>query len=182
MDKDRNLWYIGYCHVSCGTHGVNCKGPAVKCASPVRKKVGDKLKAGDTVAFIGNTGSASSGAHLHATLGKKLKDVFGPTSAKSDLKKAIKANQGVAPKPAAAAPAKPVTPVTEKPAAPAAEPAKPAAPAAPAARKVFYKVQSGDTLWKIANDNNTTVAELTALNGLKNANTIFVGQMIRLVK
>ena len=92
MDKNKQLWYIGYCHVACGTHGIDCKGPAVKCVSPVKKKVGDKLEAGATVAFIGNTGSASSGAHLHATLGKKLKDVFGPTSAKSDLKKAIKEN------------------------------------------------------------------------------------------
>jgi murein DD-endopeptidase MepM/ murein hydrolase activator NlpD len=59
---------------------------------PIRKKVGDKLEAGDTVAIIGNSGNASSGCHLHATLGKGVKDVFGPTSAKSDLKKAIKEN------------------------------------------------------------------------------------------
>ena len=92
MDKNKQLWYIGYCHVSCGTHGIDCKGPSVGDHMPIKKKVGDKLNAGDTVAFIGNTGSASSGAHLHATLGKGVKDVFGPTSAKSDLKKAIKEN------------------------------------------------------------------------------------------
>jgi LysM repeat protein len=174
MDKDRNLWYIGYCHVACGKHGINCKGPKVAgCESPVKKKVGDKLEAGDTVAIIGNTGSASSGAHLHATLGKKLKDVFGPTSAKSDLKKAIKANQGAAPKPKPAAPKvdvpKPV--VAEKPAV------------APVVSKVvFHKVQPGETIGRIALQYGTTIGKLVDDNKIENANMIRVGQMIRIEK
>lgn len=92
MDKDKNLWYVGYCHVACGTHGVDCKGPSAGDHMPVKKKVGDKLAAGDIVAFIGNTGSASSGCHLHATASNTLKGVFGPTAVKSDLKKLIKEN------------------------------------------------------------------------------------------
>ena len=178
MDKDRKVKYIGYCHVSCKKCGVNCKGGHdASIASSL--KVGDKVNAGDSLGMMGNTGSASSGVHLHATLSDRLKGVFGVTADKQDLKKAILANQGVAPKPKPAAPsipAKPANEVPAKPVTPAPEPPK------PAARKVFYKVQSGDTLWKIANENATTVAELVALNGLKDANTIFVGQMIRLVK
>jgi murein DD-endopeptidase MepM/ murein hydrolase activator NlpD len=76
MDKEGKLWYIGYCHLK---------------AEPTLE-VGAKLAVGDSVGLVGNTGSASSGPHLHATLGKGVKDVFGPTSSKSDLKKAIKEN------------------------------------------------------------------------------------------
>jgi peptidoglycan hydrolase-like protein with peptidoglycan-binding domain len=64
---------------------------------------------------------------LHATLGKGVKDVFGPTASKSDLKKAIYANGGdVAVKPtkkeAKEIIAKP--PVAKRPAAPAEKPAE----------------------------------------------------------
>jgi biotin carboxyl carrier protein len=99
-DKDGKIWFIGYCHLACKKCGINCKGahgPEVALSV----KVGDKVQAGDVShgMTIGNTGNASSGAHLHATLGKAVKDVFGPTTAKSDLKKAIIANGGaVAPK------------------------------------------------------------------------------------
>lgn len=100
-DKDGKIWFIGYCHLACKKCGINCKGahgPEVALSV----KVGDKVTAGDVShgLTIGNTGNASSGAHLHATLGKAVKDVFGPTTAKSDLKKAIIANGGgvVAPK------------------------------------------------------------------------------------
>jgi LysM repeat protein len=182
MDKDRNVWYIGYCHVACGKHGINCKGPKVAgCESPVKKKVGDKLEAGDTVAFIGNTGSASSGAHLHATAGKKVKDVFGPTSAKSDLKKLILANQGVAPKPKSVAPlpvAQHATPAS--PAKPVVE--VPAKPETPTPKVEFYKVVSGDTLGAIASRFGTTVYKLVKDNNIANANMVSVGQMIRIEK
>lgn len=102
-DKDGKIWFIGYCHLACKKCGINCKGThGADIALSV--KVGDKVTAGDVThgMTIGNTGNASSGAHLHATLGKAVKDVFGPTTAKSDLKKAIVANSGgtvtVAPK------------------------------------------------------------------------------------
>jgi murein DD-endopeptidase MepM/ murein hydrolase activator NlpD len=185
MDKDRKVKYIGYCHISCGKHGVNCKGPKVHGDHmPIKKKVGDKLAAGDTVAIMGNTGSASSGVHLHATLSNRLKGVFGATSDKQDLKKAILANRGVAPK------AKPVAqPATPAPKVEATKPAPTvtAVPAVSAAPRVvttpaFHKVVSGDTLSGIAAKYDTTVSALIRLNGIPDANKIFVGQMIRLGK
>lgn len=177
MNKDRKVQYIGYCHVSCGKHGVNCKGPAVKCSSPVKKKVGDKLNAGDTVAIMGNTGSASSGVHLHATLGSTLKSVFGPTSAKADLYKAIKENAGVAPKKASVAPRPLPVPVPVPKDIPTIKKHLPLPP-----QITFYKVQPGDTLVRIATQNGTTVDRLAADNNIKNVNLIQVGQMIRIEK
>ncbi len=43
-----------------------------------------------------------------------------------------------------------------------------------------YKVVSGDTLSEIASKYGTTVAKLVSLNGLKNANYIYVGQTLRI--
>lgn len=43
-----------------------------------------------------------------------------------------------------------------------------------------YTVQRGDTLFRIARTYNTTVQQLVALNGIANANLIYVGQQIRL--
>lgn len=76
MDKDGKIWYIGYCHLK----------------TAPKLKVGDKVLQGDTVGLVGNTGSASSGAHLHATLSRKIKGVFGVTADKVDLYKAIEEN------------------------------------------------------------------------------------------
>lgn len=53
-------WYVGYCHL----------------AEAPKLKVGDKVECGDVVGLVGNTGSASSGPHLHATLGTTVKSVF----------------------------------------------------------------------------------------------------------
>lgn len=76
MSKLGVVWYIGYCHLQ--------KAPTLK--------VGDKVELGETIGLVGNTGSASSGPHLHATLSKKIKGVFGVTADKADLFKAIKEN------------------------------------------------------------------------------------------
>ena len=76
MDKNGVVWYIGYCHLH--------KAPTLK--------VGDRVNQGDTIGLVGNTGSASSGPHLHATLSRKIKGVFGTTADKADLFKAIKEN------------------------------------------------------------------------------------------
>ncbi len=75
-DKEGKLWFVGYCHL---------KEPG--------KQVGTKVKEGDVIGLVGNTGSASSGAHLHLTVSKELKGVFGPTSVKIDPIEFIKANK-----------------------------------------------------------------------------------------
>ena len=78
--------YIGYCHLYCSFHGAECKGPSAGCGSPLKStKVGDKVEVGQKYLRVGNSGSATTGAHLHATLGNTLKSVFGVTAAKEDL-------------------------------------------------------------------------------------------------
>lgn len=43
-----------------------------------------------------------------------------------------------------------------------------------------YTVKAGDTLSKIAANNNTTVAKLASLNNISNVNLIYVGQVLKL--
>lgn len=43
-----------------------------------------------------------------------------------------------------------------------------------------YTVQPGDTLWKIAQQHHTTLAELMAINNIPNPNILAVGQIILL--
>jgi len=87
-------YYIGYSHLSCAHHGSYCKGPAHTAHHSQGKtcmknlKVGDKVELGQVVGRVGSTGSASSGPHLHATLGNKVKSVFYGTV--YDLKAFIK--------------------------------------------------------------------------------------------
>lgn len=76
MGKDKELYYIGYCH-------LQDKGLAV----------GTKVKEGETIGLVGNTGSATTGAHLHMTVSKEIKGVFGPTSVKQDPIEFVKANK-----------------------------------------------------------------------------------------
>lgn len=76
MGKDKALYYVGYCHLK--AEGL---------------KVGTKVKEGETVGLVGNTGSASSGPHLHMTVSKELKGVFGPTSVKQDPIQFVKDNK-----------------------------------------------------------------------------------------
>jgi murein DD-endopeptidase MepM/ murein hydrolase activator NlpD len=79
MGVDKKLYYIGYCHLK--AEGL---------------EVGQKVREGDTIGFVGNTGSASSGAHLHLTVSREVKGVFGPTSIKQDPIEFIKANKKAA--------------------------------------------------------------------------------------
>lgn len=45
--------FFGYCHMQ----------------KPTALKIGTAVKSGDVIGYLGNTGSASSGPHLHLTLG-----------------------------------------------------------------------------------------------------------------
>jgi murein DD-endopeptidase MepM/ murein hydrolase activator NlpD len=76
MDKQKKLAYIGYCH-------LQKPGP----------KVGTRVAEGEPVGLVGNTGSASSGPHLHMTVSREIKGVFGPTSVKEDPIAFVKANK-----------------------------------------------------------------------------------------
>ena len=75
MDKDGVIWYLGYCHMD----------------SKPSYSVGQKLRKGQTVGVLGNSGK-SSGPHVHVTASKTLKGVFGVTSDKVDVYKLILAN------------------------------------------------------------------------------------------
>lgn len=153
---DGKTWYVGYCHL--------LEKPTLK--------VGDKVKMGQTVGLMGSTGSASSGPHLHATLGTTKNSVFWGKvyDLKAFIKKQIEldapAAKPEAPKPEAKKPAE------KKPAA------KPVAKAKP--KPKTHKVVSGDTLGKIAKKYGTTVATLAKLNKITNVNSIRVGQVIKL--
>jgi murein DD-endopeptidase MepM/ murein hydrolase activator NlpD len=58
--------------------------------------------------------------------------------------------------------------------------AAPVAKSAPTATtKSYYKVRSGDTLSKIAAKNNTTIAKLCQLNGMKQTSVLQLGRTIR---
>lgn len=71
-------YFIGYCHLNCAQHGPYCKGPSVAgCATPFKNlKTGDSVDVGQVVGRVGSTGSASTGPHLHITLGRNVKSVF----------------------------------------------------------------------------------------------------------
>jgi murein DD-endopeptidase MepM/ murein hydrolase activator NlpD len=81
-DKEKQeIFFIGYCHLA-------------KPGLPV----GTKVAEGETIGLVGGgpktpSGSASTGAHLHLTVSKELKGVFGPTSVKQDPIEFIKANK-----------------------------------------------------------------------------------------
>lgn len=91
---DGKTYFVGYSHLSCSAHGIDCKGPKLLGDhSPFKDtNEGDKKELGEPIGRVGNTGNASTGAHLHLTVSKTVKGVFGVTSAKLDPKTVIQAN------------------------------------------------------------------------------------------
>lgn len=87
--KKKKAAYVGYCHLKCDKHGINCKG-GHDASIATKLKVGDKVTEGTVIAVIGNTGSASSGAHLHLTISWTVKGVFGATADKFDFVEWVK--------------------------------------------------------------------------------------------
>lgn len=47
-------------------------------------------------------------------------------------------------------------------------------------QNVYYRVQRGDRLWRIAKMYRTTVSNIARLNGIRNPNLIFVGQILKI--
>lgn len=170
-------WYIGYSHL--------LEKPTLK--------VGDKIKTGQAVGMMGSTGSASSGPHLHATLGTTKKSVFWGKvyDLKAFIKKQIEAEapkKKPATKKGSAGTAKGATkplstkttaiktvqnkPAPKKPATkkPAAKPVteKPAAKRpAPNVTKRMYNVKAGDSYWKIGKQFGIDYRKLQKLNNSK---------------
>lgn len=84
--KRRRTKYIGYAHLYCDRHGAECGGPKAGCKTPFPVKKGQKVKVGEKFGIkVGNSGTATSGAHLHATLGSRPRAIFGATASKQDL-------------------------------------------------------------------------------------------------
>jgi murein DD-endopeptidase len=129
---------------------------------------GQEVKQGQVIGLSGGSGLGKEngyGPHLHLSVRIGGQPTMGLGNI--DFEKLL-AEQGSAPI------AKP-TPAPK----PAAK-AKPAKPATPAPSGRTYKIKSGDNLTKIASLHRTTVAKLVALNGIKNPNLIFAGQVLKI--
>jgi len=143
----------------------------------VKVKPGQKVEAGTPLGKMGSTGM-STGKHLHWELqkGKKYtwnnvgKDFIEPVAFFDALIK-LEAINGTA---------KEVTPIDAPPAPAPVHAASAPVPAAPTASTGTYTVVAGDNLTRIAKAHGTTVAALVKLNGIKNANLIQIGQVIKL--
>jgi murein DD-endopeptidase MepM/ murein hydrolase activator NlpD len=147
----------------------------------IKVAVGQKITAGTPLGKMGSTGM-STGKHLHWELQKAKKYAWNDTGLnfiepvaffdaliKLEAIKGTAKDQTPADAPAAPAPVHGKAPL--KPA--------PVAPKPPVASGT-YTVVKGDNLTRIAARNGTTVARLVELNGIKNANLINVGQVIKL--
>jgi murein DD-endopeptidase MepM/ murein hydrolase activator NlpD len=151
----------------------------------IKVKQGQKITAGTPLGKMGSTGM-STGKHLHWELQKAKKYAWNATGlnfiepvAFFDALIKLEAIKGTAkdetPADAPAAPAPVHGKAKQKVVAPKPVSVAPTPPLAGT-----YTVVKGDNLSRIASRNGTTVAELVRINGLKNANLINVGQVLKL--
>ena len=125
--------------------------------------VGQEVKQGQVIGLSGGSGLGSEtgyGAHLHLSIRRGGTPTTGVGNI--DFETLVSGSP---------APAK--APVAPK------APAKAKAPAKPKAAANTYAVVKGDNLTKIAKAHGTTVAALTKLNGIKDANKIAIGQVLK---
>lgn len=133
--------------------------------SRIDVKPGQVVKQGDVLGLSGGSGLGSEtgyAPHLHLSIRRGGNPTMGVGNIDFET---LVGSAPVAPAPVKAAPPK----------APKAK-----APAKPKATGKTYTVVKGDNLTKIAKANGTTVAALTKLNGIKDANKIAIGQVIKL--
>jgi murein DD-endopeptidase MepM/ murein hydrolase activator NlpD len=165
-------WYTSlYAHMAAGSFKV---------------KQGQKISAGTVLGHMGSTGM-STGRHLHIEVWKGKAHGWS-ADGKGFLEpvgfvKSLIASQKFKNTVANASDEAKIEPAPDhnKISSVAKSVAKPAAKKTVAKPKQkMYTIKSGDTLGKIAKDNKTTLATLTKLNNIKDANLIKVGQKIKL--
>ncbi len=151
----------------------------------IKVKVGQKIEAGTPLGKMGSTGM-STGKHLHWELHKGKKYEWSATGlnfiepvAFFDALIKLEAIKGTAknetPADAPTAPAPVHGKAKQKGVAPKPVSVTPTPPASGT-----YTVVKGDNLTRIALRNGTTVAELVRINGIKDANQINVGQVLKI--
>jgi murein DD-endopeptidase MepM/ murein hydrolase activator NlpD len=147
----------------------------------LKVKPGQKIEAGTPLGKMGSTGM-STGKHLHWELQKGKTYAWNNTGknyiepiAFFDALIKLEAINGTAKEESA-----PDAPPAPAPVHSPAPKAKAPAPAKPATTGSTYTVKAGDNLTRIASRHGTTVAALVKLNGIKNANAINVGQVLKL--
>lgn len=92
----KKVAYVGYCHLKCNKHGINCSG-GHDASLALSVTAGQRVNEGDVIGWLGNSGSASNGCHLHLTISWKERGVFGVTADKFNFIEWLK-TQAPAPK------------------------------------------------------------------------------------